>query len=125
MIFPILSGGYQPAYRACLLVSHEHKFRNFDLLRLEKPNHVHITVKKGVCGGAPIVKDTRTSVANIAGYYRLGLSPEEIQRELPHLTLAQIFDALAFYFDHRQEMDREMEQELEETVYKEFPPGKY
>lgn len=93
--------------------------------RLEKTNHVHITVKKGVCGGAPIVKDTRTSVANIAGYYRLGLSPEEIQQELPHLTLAQIFDALAFYFDHRQEIDREMEQELEETVSKEFPSGKY
>lgn len=92
---------------------------------LEKTDHIHITVKKGVCDGAPIIRGTQTSVANIAGYYRLGLSPEEIQRELPHLTLAQIFDALAFYFDHRQEIDREMEQELEEIVSKEFPPSKY
>jgi len=81
--------------------------------RLEKTDHIHITVKKGVCGGAPIVRGTRTSVANIAGYYCLGLSPEEIQRELPHLTLAQVFDALAFYFDHRKEIDLTMEQEIE------------
>jgi uncharacterized protein (DUF433 family) len=93
--------------------------------RWGKTDHIHITVKKGVCDGAPIVRGTRTSVANIAGYYCLGLTPEEIQRELPHLGLAQIFDALAFYFDHRREIDLEMEQELEEIVSKEFPSDKY
>ena len=95
------------------------------MTRVEKTEHIHMTVKEGVCGGTPIVRGTRTSVANVAGYYRLGLSPEDIQRELPHLTLAQIFDALAFYFDHVKEVDLEMEQGLEEIVSKEFPPGKY
>jgi uncharacterized protein (DUF433 family) len=95
------------------------------MARLEKREHVHITVKSGVCGGTPIIRGTRTSVVNVAGYYRLGLTPEEIQRELPHLTLAQIFDALAFYLDHAKEVDVEMEQDLEEIVSKEFPPGKY
>lgn len=92
---------------------------------MERIEHVHITVNEGVCGGAPIIRGTRTSVANVAGYYRLGLTPEEIQRELPHLTLAQVFDALAFYFDHRKEVDLEMEQDLEEVVSREFPPAKY
>jgi uncharacterized protein (DUF433 family) len=92
---------------------------------VEKTEHIHVAAKEGVCGGVPLVRGTRTTVANIAGYYRLGLTPEEIQRELPHLTLAQIFDALAFYFDHLKEVDLEMEQDLEAIVSREFPPGKY
>ena len=88
-------------------------------------DHFHIEVKKGVCGGNPIIRGTRTSVANIAGYYLMGLSPEEIQRELPHLGLAQIFDALAFYLDHKKAIDRELEKNREDSVSEEFPAGKY
>jgi len=96
-----------------------------EALKLGNINHYHITMQKDICEGNPIIKGTRTSVANIAGYYRLGLTPEEIKRELPHLNLAQVFDALAFYFDHREEIDREMEKDLEEIVVREFPSGKY
>ena len=88
-------------------------------------DHFHIIVKKGVCGGMPIIKGTRTSVANIAGYYLMGLSPEEIQRELPHLRLAEIFDALAFYLDNKGTVDREIEKDKEDLVSKEFPAEKY
>jgi len=95
------------------------------ILKPEKINHFHITVNKDICGGSPIIKGTRTSVANIAGYYLMGLSPEEIQRELPHLNLAQIFDALAFYFDHREAIDKELGRDREEIISKEFPSGKY
>jgi len=84
---------------------------------MAKTEHLHITVAEGVCGGAPIIRGTRTSVAHIAGYYRLGLSPEEIQRELPHLTLA-------YYFDHVEEIDLGTERELEAIVSREYPPGK-
>ena len=92
---------------------------------MAKTEHVHITVVDGVCGGSPIVRGTRTTVANVAGYYRLGLSPEEIQRELPHLSLAQVFDALAFYFDHSRDVDQEIERDLESAVSRDYPPGKY
>jgi uncharacterized protein (DUF433 family) len=94
-------------------------------LRRKEIDHFHITMNKDICGGIPIIKGTRTSVANIAGYYLLGLSAEEIQRELPHLSLAQIFDALAFYLDHRETIDRELERDREEVVSKVFPAGKY
>lgn len=87
-------------------------------------DHFHIIAKKGVCGGTPIIKGTRTSVANVAGYYLMGLSPEEIQRELPYLSLAQIFDALAFYLDHKEAIDQEIEKDKEDLVSKEFPAGK-
>ncbi len=94
-------------------------------LRPKETDHFHITVNKNICGGSPIIKGTRTSVANIAGYYLMGLTPEEIQRELPHLSLAQVFDALAYYLDHREMIERELEQDREDVVSKEFPAGKY
>ena len=89
-------------------------------LRIKEIDHFHIIIKKGVCGGTPIIRGTRISVANIAEYYLMGLSPEEIQRELPHLSLAQIFDALAFYFDHKEAIEQELEKDKEVLVSKEF-----
>lgn len=55
----------------------------------------------------------------------MGLTPEEIQRELPHLSLAQVFDALAFYLDHREAIDRDLRKDNEEMVSMNFPAGKY
>jgi uncharacterized protein (DUF433 family) len=94
-------------------------------LGLKEINHFHITVNRTISGGNPIIKGTRISVANIAAFYLMGLTPEEIQRELPHLSLAQVFDALAFYLDHRQIIDRQIERDKENLVAKEFPAGKY
>jgi len=87
--------------------------------------HFHITTNKAICSGSPIIKGTRTSVANIAGFYLMGMTAEEIQRELPHLSLAQVFDALAFYLDHREEIDRELREDREEVVSNNLPAGKY
>jgi len=53
------------------------------------------------------------------------LTPSAPQRELPHLNLSQVFDALAYYLDHRETIDREIEQDREEVVSREFPAGKY
>jgi uncharacterized protein (DUF433 family) len=92
---------------------------------VKESGHIHITRNKAVCGGQPAIKGTRISVAHIAEYYFMGLSPEEIHRELPHLTLAQIFDALAFYLDHREALDLEREKNREEIVAVEFPSGRY
>jgi len=50
-------------------------------------------------GGRPHVAGTGVTVRRIIGWYKLGLSPEEIASELPHLSLAQILlisDPLAF-----------------------------
>jgi uncharacterized protein (DUF433 family) len=42
-----------------------------------------------------------------------GLSPEELCYQLPHLSLGQIHSALAYYWDHREEVDRDLEQRCE------------
>src|SRR5438067_13113176 len=38
-----------------------------------------------------------------------GQTPEELQRDMPHLTLAQINAALAYYHEHKEELDAEIE----------------
>ena len=58
-----------------------------------------------VLNGEPIIKGTRTSVRAIVERWKFGESPEEIVRKLPHLRLAQVFNALAYYDDHRDEIE--------------------
>jgi len=53
---------------------------------------------------------THIKLVEIAEDYRAHHSPpEEMQRELPHLSLGQILSALAYYFDHQQAMDEEID----------------
>ncbi len=74
-----------------------------------------ITASPGVCGGRPRIAGTGVSVRRIAGWYKLGLTPEEIAAEIPHLSLAQVHGALAYYHANRDAMDAEMEQETAEA----------
>lgn len=45
-----------------------------------------------------------------------GWTPEEIQEQHPHLTLSQIYGAFAYYYDHKQELDAQIEQEEREIA---------
>lgn len=65
----------------------------------------YIIKDKKILGGEPIIKRTRTSVRAIVENWRLGLSPEEIVIHIPHLTLAQVFEALSYYSDHQSEIN--------------------
>ena len=47
-------------------------------------------------------------------YTEYGWSADEIQRQHPYLTLAEIHSALAYYFDHAEEIDAELAAELTE-----------
>jgi uncharacterized protein (DUF433 family) len=53
----------------------------------------YIVKNKEILGGEPIIKGTRTSVRAIVESWRIGLSPEEIVIHIPHLRLAQVFEA--------------------------------
>ena len=70
----------------------------------------YITRVPGVCGGRPIIKGTRTPVKAIIGYYKLGLSVEEILEGLPHLTPAQVYEALSYYHDHQAEIEQDIQE---------------
>lgn len=73
--------------------------------------YAHLTIKDGV----PYIKGSRYKVIDIAlNYLAYGWSPDEIHRQHPSLTKAQICSALAFYFDHQDEMDRQILQDEQE-----------
>ena len=67
----------------------------------------HIVKVEGVCGGQAVIEGTRIAVWHIVEYYyKTGMSVEEIVAEWDYLTPAQIFSALAYYHDNREEIDR-------------------
>ncbi len=67
--------------------------------------HCYIIKDERILSGEPIIKDTRTPVRAVVELWRLGYAPEEIVRELPHLSLAAVFDALSYYSDHQKEIN--------------------
>ena len=64
-----------------------------------------------VRGGRRKIVTTGITVSRIAGWYRMGLTPEEIALEYPHLTLAQVHGALAYYHANRDEIEADLAQE--------------
>lgn len=68
--------------------------------------HPYIVRDNEILEGEPVVKGTRTPVRAIVEWWKFGASPEEILENLPHLTLSQIFDALSYYADHREEIEQ-------------------
>ena len=76
---------------------------------LEATEHCYVVKDNQILSGEPIIKDTRTPVRAIIEIWRLGVSPEEIPNRLPHLTLAQVFDALSYYSDHQEEINAHIE----------------
>lgn len=71
--------------------------------------HPHIVSTPEVCGGSPRLADSRITVRTVAVAILLhGLTPEEFLQHYPHVSLAAIYDALSFYYDHREAIDREI-----------------
>lgn len=62
----------------------------------------------GVCGGEPRIAGHRITVQNVAVWSRLGQSPDEIAAGYD-LPLASVYAALAYYHDHRVEVDADIE----------------
>ena len=51
------------------------------------------------------IRDTRVALDSIIYQFREGRSPEAIQDAFPALSLSQVYGAIAFYLDHRSELD--------------------
>ncbi len=62
------------------------------------------------------ITDTKVKVIEIAtDKLAHGSSPEEIHFQYPHLSMAQIHHALAYYYEHREELEAEIVQRLSEV----------
>ncbi len=71
--------------------------------------HLYVTSTDQILSGEPIIKGTRTPVRAIVELWRQGSQPEDICGHLPHLSLAQVFDALSYYSDHQDEINAHIE----------------
>ncbi len=78
--------------------------------------HPYIAVDKKIRGGEPVISQTGVRVLDIAIRYEImGMSPDDIIIALPHLNLAQIHDALSYYYEHKDDMDRKWKEALKDT----------
>lgn len=59
-----------------------------------------------------MIRGTRFPVRSVVEYVlRQGTTPEEMVRTWRHLTLAAVYDALSYYYDHKAEIDRDIRAE--------------
>jgi len=66
----------------------------------------HIEITPDIAGGKPRIAGHRITVQNIVIWHEwMGLSADEIATEYG-LTLADVYAALAYYYDHRDEIDK-------------------
>jgi uncharacterized protein (DUF433 family) len=73
---------------------------------VHRTDYPHIVKVDGVLGGQAIIEGTRIAVWHIVGYYyKVGMSVEDILAEWHYLKPAQVFSALAYYHDHKDEID--------------------
>jgi uncharacterized protein (DUF433 family) len=64
-----------------------------------------------ICGNRPRIAETRITVQRIAVWYKMGMKPEEIISEIPHLNLAKVHAALAYYYANKQQIDADIADE--------------
>jgi uncharacterized protein (DUF433 family) len=82
----------------------------------KKIDHPYIVSQPDYCGGSPVIKGTKFPVRSVVNYVlRQGLAPEELVGEFSHLTLAQVYDALSYYYDNRAEVDRDLQENSQEN----------
>jgi len=74
----------------------------------------HVVKTPGTCGGKPRIEGTRIRVQDVYVWHELqGQAPEEIVNNFPHLSLADVYSALAYFFDHRDEILRDVQEDHE------------
>jgi uncharacterized protein (DUF433 family) len=83
---------------------------------MEATAYRYLTNVSGVCSGNTIIENTRIGVHDVMGLLLNGTSMEDVLRSFPGLTKAQIYECLAYYEDHRTEIDALVTEQMSETL---------
>lgn len=74
--------------------------------------------------GTPLYEGTTMKVVELVlETHAYGWGPDELQFQHPYLTLGQIHSALAYYWDHKEELDRDIERRMERVEQIRREPG--
>jgi uncharacterized protein (DUF433 family) len=66
--------------------------------------------------GVPLIEGTTMKIVElVVARLAYGWSPEELQIQFPHLSPGQVHAALAYYWDHAAELDREIERRVRDA----------
>lgn len=87
---------------------------------LAETRYEHIVLNASV----PMIAGTNMKVVELVlAQAAYGWSAEELNLQFPHLTLGQIYSALAYYWDHREELDKNIEKRVENInkIHKSMP----
>ena len=68
----------------------------------------------GVCKGRTIIEDTRIAVHDVVGLIVNGAGIDDVLRSFPDLKKAQVYECLAYYEDHRTEVDALVAEQMAE-----------
>jgi uncharacterized protein (DUF433 family) len=72
----------------------------------------YIVKTPGVCSGQPRIDGTRIKVKHVYSWVeQMGMTPAQVVAEYPHLTMAQVHAALAYYWSHQDEIHQDIENE--------------
>jgi uncharacterized protein (DUF433 family) len=72
----------------------------------------YIVRRAGVRSGHAIVEGTRIGVHDVVALTKTGASVDEVVGSFPRLTRAQVYECLAYYEDHRPEVDALVKEQL-------------
>jgi uncharacterized protein (DUF433 family) len=85
----------------------------------------HITKTPGVCGGRACIAGHRIRVLDVVVLHeKRGMSPDEIVDQYPGITLADVYAALTYYHDHRDEIEADFENDRKWDEYGKTQPSK-
>lgn len=70
--------------------------------------HAHVMRKPGIQGGRPVITGTRIPVSTLALWHKQGKDVDAILELYPELRPAQVHDALSYYYDFQQEIEKEI-----------------
>jgi len=74
-------------------------------------DRVRIVSTPGTCGGRPRIDGHRITVEDVAVWHqRMGMSPDEIVSAYPSLTLSDVHAALAYYYEHREQVEASIQE---------------
>ena len=85
----------------------------------------HIEKTPGTCGGRARIAGHRIRVMDIVALHEKGgLSPTQVVEQYPTITLADVYAALAYYHDHRDEIEADFEDARKWNEYGKTQPSK-
>jgi uncharacterized protein (DUF433 family) len=80
------------------------------VMSIERTTHPYIIRNSNIYNGEPIIEGTRTGVRHVILLFQSGKDPEEIA-SIHRLTLAQVYDAVSFYYDNDIEIEHAIHNE--------------